>query len=107
MSRYILDTDILTLYQEGHPAVRARVAVCRPEDLAITIIPCLGTRLINQFWACFLMDICIAQACFEEKRTYFQIFLTSTGALAIILSSGPPRAAQRTIVRGTRGKAGT
>jgi tRNA(fMet)-specific endonuclease VapC len=38
MSLYILDTDILSLLQENHPAVVARVASCPPEEMAITII---------------------------------------------------------------------
>ncbi len=38
MSRFILDTDHLTLLQRGHPSLLARVAATPPEDLAITII---------------------------------------------------------------------
>jgi tRNA(fMet)-specific endonuclease VapC len=36
--RYVLDTDMLTLYEEGHPKVVGRVAAYSPEDLATTII---------------------------------------------------------------------
>jgi tRNA(fMet)-specific endonuclease VapC len=38
MSLHVLDTDALSLLQEGHAAVRARVAACPAEDLAITVI---------------------------------------------------------------------
>jgi tRNA(fMet)-specific endonuclease VapC len=38
MIRYILDTDILTLLQEGHSIVRQRVAAHPPTDVAITVI---------------------------------------------------------------------
>src|SRR5205809_5032501 len=38
MSLYVLDTDTLTLLQEGHAAVRGRVAACRTEDIRTTII---------------------------------------------------------------------
>lgn len=38
MSLYVLDTDILTLFQAGHPAVLAHVQACSPEQLATTII---------------------------------------------------------------------
>ncbi|MCI0462635.1 MAG: type II toxin-antitoxin system VapC family toxin [Gemmataceae bacterium] len=38
MSLYVLDTDILTLYQHGHPAIRERVARLAPAQLAITVI---------------------------------------------------------------------
>jgi tRNA(fMet)-specific endonuclease VapC len=36
--KYILDTDILTLFQSGHPAVLQHVEACPPGDLGITII---------------------------------------------------------------------
>lgn len=38
MSRYVLDTDILSLYQQGNVAVRERIAQHQSEDLAVTII---------------------------------------------------------------------
>ena len=38
MSLHVLDTDTLSLLQEGHAAVVARVATCASEDLAITVI---------------------------------------------------------------------
>jgi tRNA(fMet)-specific endonuclease VapC len=38
VSRFVLDTDHLTLLLHGHPLVRQRVAVTPPDDLAITII---------------------------------------------------------------------
>jgi tRNA(fMet)-specific endonuclease VapC len=38
MSRYILDTDILTLYQRSHPAVLQHAAGQSPTDVAITAI---------------------------------------------------------------------
>ena len=38
MSLYVLDTDILTLLQENHPAVVQQVATHRPDELAITVI---------------------------------------------------------------------
>lgn len=38
MTRYVMDTDILTLYQDGHPAV-TREFLARPmSELAVTII---------------------------------------------------------------------
>ena len=38
MSRYALDTDMLTLFQEGHAAVTARFLRERAEDIAITVL---------------------------------------------------------------------
>jgi tRNA(fMet)-specific endonuclease VapC len=38
MIHYILDTDILTLYQEGQPQVCQNVAAHSSEELAISII---------------------------------------------------------------------
>jgi tRNA(fMet)-specific endonuclease VapC len=38
MSLHVLDTDTLTLLQERHATVVARVAACNPADLAITVI---------------------------------------------------------------------
>src|SRR5947208_708720 len=38
MSLYVLDTDILTLYQEHQQAVLARADTHPPEELAITVI---------------------------------------------------------------------
>ena len=38
MSLYVLDTDTLSLWQHGHPAIGARVAACAPTDLAVSII---------------------------------------------------------------------
>jgi tRNA(fMet)-specific endonuclease VapC len=38
MTLHILDTDTLSLLQEGHAAVLARVAACPAEDLAITVL---------------------------------------------------------------------
>jgi tRNA(fMet)-specific endonuclease VapC len=38
MSVYILDTDMLTLFQFNHPRVRQRVASHSPDELAVTII---------------------------------------------------------------------
>ena len=35
---YVFDTDMLTLYQEGHPEVSRRVVAHRPDELATTII---------------------------------------------------------------------
>jgi tRNA(fMet)-specific endonuclease VapC len=37
MSLFVLDTDILTLYQRGHPVVQ-RVAAINPNQLAVTVI---------------------------------------------------------------------
>jgi tRNA(fMet)-specific endonuclease VapC len=37
MSLFVLDTDILTLYQRGHPAVQ-RVAAINPNQLAVTVV---------------------------------------------------------------------
>jgi tRNA(fMet)-specific endonuclease VapC len=38
MSLYVLDTDILSLFQEGHPGIQKHVAQHRPDDLATSII---------------------------------------------------------------------
>jgi tRNA(fMet)-specific endonuclease VapC len=38
MSLFILDTDTLTLLQEGHPAVSRRFLQERPEDTATTVL---------------------------------------------------------------------
>jgi tRNA(fMet)-specific endonuclease VapC len=38
MISHLLDTDMLTLFQHGHPKVSARCAVAPPGSLAITII---------------------------------------------------------------------
>jgi tRNA(fMet)-specific endonuclease VapC len=38
MSLYILDTDTLTLFEEGHPGVLQRVAAHAPGELAITVL---------------------------------------------------------------------
>lgn len=38
MSLFVLDTDILTLYQLGHAAVGRRVLQCPPTELAVSII---------------------------------------------------------------------
>ena len=38
MSLYVLDTDILSLFQRGHPVVCQHVAARAPTDLTITVI---------------------------------------------------------------------
>jgi tRNA(fMet)-specific endonuclease VapC len=38
MSLFVLDTDILSLWQRGHPAVIQQVAAHQADDLAITVI---------------------------------------------------------------------
>ena len=38
MSLYILDTNTLTLLQDGHPAVVARVAAHAAEEIAVTVV---------------------------------------------------------------------
>lgn len=38
MSRFVLDTDILSLFQRGNAVVRQYVAITPPQDLAITIL---------------------------------------------------------------------
>jgi tRNA(fMet)-specific endonuclease VapC len=38
MSLHVLDTDILTLLQEGHAAVLSSVAARRPDEIAVTIV---------------------------------------------------------------------
>ena len=35
---YVFDTDMLTLYEEGHPRVVGRVAAHPPQELATTVI---------------------------------------------------------------------
>jgi tRNA(fMet)-specific endonuclease VapC len=38
MSLYILDTDILSLFQQGNPAVEQKVLLCWPSQIAATVI---------------------------------------------------------------------
>jgi tRNA(fMet)-specific endonuclease VapC len=38
MNLYVLDTDILTLFQKNQPTVMARVAEHSPEELAISVV---------------------------------------------------------------------
>lgn len=38
MSLYVLDTDVLSLYQQGHPGLSARVQSHDLTELAITVI---------------------------------------------------------------------
>jgi hypothetical protein len=38
MTLYVLDTDMLTLLEEGHPAVARRFLEQRPGDAAITVL---------------------------------------------------------------------
>jgi tRNA(fMet)-specific endonuclease VapC len=38
MTCYVLDTDMLTLVEEGHPKVSARFLRQQPEELAITVL---------------------------------------------------------------------
>jgi tRNA(fMet)-specific endonuclease VapC len=38
MTRYILDTDHLTLLKRNHPIVRAKIANIPPEDIFVTIV---------------------------------------------------------------------
>lgn len=38
MTLYVLDTDMLTLYQTGHAAVVQRVQSCPPDQLAVSVI---------------------------------------------------------------------
>ena len=38
MTRFVLDTDIVSLLQHGHPMVAMHVGNCRPGDVATTII---------------------------------------------------------------------
>ena len=38
MTLYLLDTDILSLLQDGHRAVVKRVAQCPPNQVAISVI---------------------------------------------------------------------
>jgi tRNA(fMet)-specific endonuclease VapC len=38
LSLYVLDTDMLTLVEEGHPVVSRRFLEQRPEDVAVTVL---------------------------------------------------------------------
>jgi tRNA(fMet)-specific endonuclease VapC len=38
MSLYVLDTDMLTLIEDGHPEVSRRFLLQRPEEMAVTVI---------------------------------------------------------------------
>ena len=58
MTLYVLDTDLLSLLQEGNSAVLARVAACFAEDLTITVVSVeeqlsgWSWHLFFVFWAC-------------------------------------------------------
>lgn len=38
MSLWVLDTDYVSLFQQGHPLARQRVHTINPEELAVTVI---------------------------------------------------------------------
>jgi tRNA(fMet)-specific endonuclease VapC len=38
MNLFVLDTDTLTLLEEGHPVVAARVRTCAAGELAVTVV---------------------------------------------------------------------
>ncbi|HBE21194.1 MAG TPA: hypothetical protein DEG17_09325 [Cyanobacteria bacterium UBA11149] len=38
MSLWILDTDHVSLFQQGHPLVRQRVNGVNPQEVAVTIV---------------------------------------------------------------------
>jgi hypothetical protein len=38
MTRYVLDSDILSLLQRGDPIVTTHVASCAPDEVAMTIV---------------------------------------------------------------------
>src|SRR4051812_16511481 len=38
MSRYVLDTDTLTLYQRGHPAVSRRVSAKSAAEVSVAVV---------------------------------------------------------------------
>ena len=38
MSLHVLDTDLLSLYQRGHPGLAAKVDAYSPQDLSITVV---------------------------------------------------------------------
>lgn len=38
MTLYVLDTDILSLFQSGHPTVCQRIGVVPPDEVAVTVI---------------------------------------------------------------------
>ncbi len=38
MSLWVLDTDCVSLFQQGHPNVRQRVNAINPQEIAVTII---------------------------------------------------------------------
>jgi tRNA(fMet)-specific endonuclease VapC len=50
MSLYVLDTDTLTLFQQGHAAVSTRCQAHPPSELAITVIS-VEERLDGRFTA--------------------------------------------------------
>jgi len=77
---YIFDTDLLTLYQEGHLAVIQRVAVHTPEQLATTVI-----TVEEQLSGWFTL---LRRAAIREKRARAYLRLAETvsflGQLQII-----------------------
>jgi tRNA(fMet)-specific endonuclease VapC len=48
MSLYVVDTDILTLYEYGHQTVCQRVAAHQPSELAITVIS-VEEQIVGRF----------------------------------------------------------
>jgi tRNA(fMet)-specific endonuclease VapC len=50
MSLYVLDTDMLTLVEEGHPVASRRFLQQRPEDLAITVLT-VEEQLTTEDWS--------------------------------------------------------
>jgi len=38
VSLHVIDTDVLSLYQHGHPGLTAKLDAHPPQDLAITVI---------------------------------------------------------------------
>jgi tRNA(fMet)-specific endonuclease VapC len=75
MIRYVLDTDTLTLYQEGHPSVCQKVAAHTSDELAITII-----SVEEQLAGWFTMLRCTTDH--EKLARLYQRFTENTGFLS-------------------------
>jgi tRNA(fMet)-specific endonuclease VapC len=80
MSLYVLDTDILSLFQRSHPNVARRIFQHSPEELAVSIIS-VEEQLRSWFTLC-------RQAKNREKLAYayeqFTRAVTSLAPLSII-----------------------
>jgi tRNA(fMet)-specific endonuclease VapC len=94
---YLFDTDMLTLYEEGHPEVRRNVAAHHPDDLGTTII-----SVEEQLSGWFTM---LRRA--KDRKTLARIYQRMTDAVVFlgrmrIASSPEPAIARYEALRALR-----